>query len=178
MNDSPEISFNQLFVYADYIRPGKQQYFVTYSNTFREPSPEPTPPTTKHNSDNEDDDWRKIKVVKKKVEKPKFEPRFSDIRCTSYHQFLSTAHLDDYNIHTKVNEFDALDRQFDKNKSVFKDWKLDNNKKIVEGFREEIQHWKVPNFVKDENEVKMIEDLMIEHCAFLKTFFTIQMSHS
>lgn len=91
---------------------------------------------------------------------------------------MSTAHLGDYNLHIKVNEFDQLDRQFDKNKSVFKEWKVDVPKKIVEGFREEILHWKVPNFVKDASEVTQIEDLMIEHSAFLKTLFIIHTSKS
>jgi len=163
LNDEmPELDYNQLFVYADFIKPGKQQYFVTYSNTFEEPPPEPTPPSTKYNSQDEhaeeDDGWRKAKKAKastkpKEEEKEPFVPLQSDIRLTSYHQFLSTAHLGDYNLHIKVNEFDELDRRFDKNTSVFKDWKVDVQKKIVEGFREEILHWKVPNFVKDEAEV-------------------------
>jgi len=163
----PELDFNQLFVFADFIKPGKQQYFVTYSNSFEEPPPEPTPPSTKYNSQDEnaeDNDWRKVKKVKTakpKEEKEPFVPLQSDIRLTSYHQFLSTAHLGDYNLHIKVNEFDSVDRRFDKNKSVFKDWKVDVPKKIVEGFREEILHWKVPNFVKDQAEVQQIEDLMI-----------------
>lgn len=163
----PELDYNQLFVFADYIKPGKQQYFVTYSNTYEEPPPEPTPPSTKYNSQDENvtqEDWRNVKKVKKTT-KPKedngsFIPRQSDIRLTSYHQFLSTAHLGDYNLHIKVNEFDELDRRFDKNTSVFKDWKIDVPKKIVEGFREEILHWRVPNFVKEKAEVVQIEDLM------------------
>ena len=159
---------------------------MTYSNTFEEPPPEPTPPSTKYNSQDEhaeDDDWRKAKKGKasakpKEEEKEPFVPLQSDIRLTSYHQFLSTAHLGDYNLHIKVNEFDELDRRFDKNTSVFKDWKLDVPKKIVEGFREEILHWKVPNFVKDEAEVQQIEALMVEHAAFLKTLFIVHASKS
>lgn len=40
-NDVPEIDFHQLFVYVDFIKPGRQQYFVTYQNTFQEPPPTP-----------------------------------------------------------------------------------------------------------------------------------------
>lgn len=57
---------------------------------------------------------------------------------TSYHQFLSQAYLGDYKTNTKINEFDKLDRVFDKNNSVFKDWKLDQPKKICEGLADEI----------------------------------------
>ena len=49
---------------------------------------------------------------------------------TSYHEFLGQAHLDDYNINTKSNEFDAVNRNFDRNKSVFKDWKIDIEKQV------------------------------------------------
>lgn len=48
--------------------------------------------------------------------------------------------------------FDSIDRKFDKNKSVFKDWKTDIEKLIKIGFEDEISYWNVPNFVKDENE--------------------------
>lgn len=38
-NILPELDFNQLFVYVDFIKPGKQQYFVNYQNAFVEPAP-------------------------------------------------------------------------------------------------------------------------------------------
>ena len=38
-NVAPELDFNQLFVYIDFIKPGKQQYFVNYHNEFAEPPP-------------------------------------------------------------------------------------------------------------------------------------------
>lgn len=56
----------------------------------------------------------------------------------SYHEFFSTAFKGNYNINSKVNKFDSIDRKFDKNKSVFKDWKTDNDKRIREGFQDEI----------------------------------------
>ena len=31
-SNPPELSFNQLFVYADFIKPGKHQYIITYEN--------------------------------------------------------------------------------------------------------------------------------------------------
>ena len=37
----PEINYNQLFVYADFIKPGKHQYIVTYENQITEPKPKP-----------------------------------------------------------------------------------------------------------------------------------------
>lgn len=91
---------------------------------------------------------------KKKQPKPPFEPRIQKTMVTSYHEFLSTAFMSHYNINTKINEFDSIDRKFDKNKSVFKDWKLDRTKAIQEGFKDEISYWNVPNFVKDEDELQ------------------------
>lgn len=76
----------------------------------------------------------------------------SNIKLTSYHEFVGEAFLYDYNIGKKINEMDKIDRKFDKNRSVFKDWKLDNPKLVAEGFLEEISHWNVPNFIKEEQE--------------------------
>jgi len=42
--------------------------------------------------------------------------------------------MHNYNINTKINMFDSVDRMFDKSKSVFKDWKDDNKKNIKRGF--------------------------------------------
>ena len=38
---------------------------------------------------------------------------------------MSHAHLGEYKTNLRVNEFDSVDRKFDKDKSVFKDWKVD-----------------------------------------------------
>ena len=102
----------------------------------------------------------------------------STVKLASYHQFLGRAFVGQYNINTKVNEYDSVDRVFDKDKSIFKDWKLDKPKLIQEGFLDEISHWNVLNFVKDENEVEQIVELMKKHCEFLKTLFIIKSSAS
>lgn len=38
-NQPPEIDYNQLFVYASFVKPGKHQYIVSYENTAVEPTP-------------------------------------------------------------------------------------------------------------------------------------------
>ena len=35
----PELTFNQLFVYIDFIKPGKHSYIVSYQNLVEEPRP-------------------------------------------------------------------------------------------------------------------------------------------
>jgi hypothetical protein len=185
-NVCPELNYNQLFCYVDFVKPGKHQYFVNYHNEFEEPAPvlppkpkeENTNPFWTNTNESLDTETERNKP-KDKVPKitqediDNFVPRVSPIVMTSYHQFLSQPHLGDYKCNTKVNEFDKLDRKFDKNNSVFKDWKVDNTKKIKDGLSDEIQFWKVPNFVKDENEVEMIKELLIRNAEFLKTYFTI-----
>lgn len=82
---------------------------------------------------------RIIKEEKKEeAPKPKFVPIESNVKLASYHEFLGHAHLQNYNINLKINEFDQLDRVFDKSKSVFKDWKLDKPKLIKEGLIDEV----------------------------------------
>jgi len=47
---------------------------------------------------------------------------------TSYHRFLSRAFAGDYVVNLKINEFDSVDRAFDKERSVFKEWREDKPK--------------------------------------------------
>ena len=56
---------------------------------------------------------------------PDFTPIISTFKVLSYHQFMGSAFLEDYNINTKNTKFNVNERKFDKNKSVFKDWRLD-----------------------------------------------------
>ena len=107
-----------------------------------------------------------------------FIPRTSVVKLTSYHEFLGQAHLGAYALNTKVNQFDSVDREFKKEKSVFRDWRLDRPKAVGEGFMDEISYWKVPNFVKDEEECAKIAAFMKENSAFLKTLFIVRSSAS
>lgn len=77
----------------------------------------------------------------------------SKVKLTSYHEFVGSALLTHYHINTKENKFDAVERNFDLSKSVFKEWKLDRPKMIEQGLVEEVLYWNVANFVKDEEEV-------------------------
>ena len=107
-----------------------------------------------------------------------FIPRVSEIKLTSYHQIMSHAHLGEYKTNLRVNEFDSVDRKFDKDKSIFKDWKVDKQQLIKDGFCAEIEFWKVPNFVKDEEEVQKIIEFMQKHIVFLKTLFIMRAAES
>jgi hypothetical protein len=71
-----------------------------------------------------------------------------------------------------------MNRIFDKDNSVFKEWRLDNNKSLRKGFEEEIQYWKVPNFVKDEAECTKIAAYMMDNIEFLKSLFIIKSAQS
>lgn len=172
----PEINFDQLFVYVDFIKPGKHQYLVTYKNTLVEPEP-PKPKSPTHDKDG----YPIINLTKQKPKKkvePPFVPKISKVKLVSYHQFLGRAHTSDYNVNIKVNDVNAINREFDKDKSVFKDWKIDKPKPIEKGMQDELSYWKVPNFVKDEEECEKIVQFMLENAEFLKTLFIIKTSYS
>jgi len=102
----------------------------------------------------------------------------SEVRMTSYHRFLSRAFSGEYKVNLKVNEFDSVERVFDKSKSVFKEWKEDKPAKIAEGMQQEIALWNVPKIVKEEDEVIEIIKYLMKKAVFLKTRFLIRASSS
>lgn len=147
---------------------------VTYENVIVEDEPEPVKVETPRVPLRGFDARRqKQKQQEMQEQKAEFKPQVERTRLTSYHEFLSTAFLSSYNINTKINQFDSIERKFDKSKSVFKDWKVDRTKAIQDGFLDEISYWNVPNFVKDEDEQKQIARFLTENCEFLKTYFII-----
>ena len=96
----PEVDYNQLFVYCDFIKPGKHQYIVTYENMVVEDEPvseRSASPKMNNRS------FTAAKPKKKKQPKPPFEPHVQKTMVTSYHEFLSTAFISNYNINTKIN---------------------------------------------------------------------------
>ena len=46
-SNPPEIDKNQLFVYIDFIKPGKHEYLVSYEHVLVEPPPPPPPEPVK-----------------------------------------------------------------------------------------------------------------------------------
>lgn len=120
----------------------------------------------------------KQEVHESDTPKETFVPHLSTVKMTSYHQFLGRAYSEEYTVNMKVNEFDSVDRAFDKDKSVFKEWKVDKPKTISEGLLEEVALWKVPNFVKEPEECEGILDFMQSEACFLKTLFIVRSSAS
>lgn len=172
-SNPPEIDFNQLFVYADFIKPGKHEYLITYDNVLVEPAPitaklvaghpaAPSAPSTLRRTS--------IKFA--------YEPKVSKIRLTSYHNFMGEAFLGDYKINNKINLYDTADRGFNKDRSVFKDWRMDRYQLVKDGFLEEVASWKVPNIVKDPEEQLEILDFMQAQSQFLKDLFIIRTASS
>ena len=87
----PELSFNQLFVYADFIKPGKHQYIVSYENDIIQ---QPPPVVVEKKQFKYDSRGRILKEEKKEeAPKPKFVAIESNVRLASYHEFLGHAHL-------------------------------------------------------------------------------------
>lgn len=168
----PDLDYNRLYVYCDFVKPGKHQYLVTYKNELIEPNPK-KPEEEKIEYDRFGQKINKNLAFssEKKIEEPEFIPRVNTVSITSYHQFLGSAHLSEYNLNIKETQNNNFERKFDRKNSVFKDWKGDNIKKLQEGFLYEVKFWKVPKFVKDEEEVKEIIEYMKQHIEFLKSLF-------
>lgn len=76
-----------------------------------------------------------MKAMKKKIIKTKFEPMTTQVKLTTYHQFIGTAFLGDYNSNLKQRKEGATPkRTFNRMASLFKDWKVDEYKPIWTGF--------------------------------------------
>ena len=90
-------------------------------------------------------------VNKRKKKGVKFDPIVSTVKLTSYHEFLGHPFLGEYQINTKLKD-SSEDRVFKKEKSVFKDWKIDRPKALADGFVDDVQYWKISGVVKQEDE--------------------------
>lgn len=94
---APELNYNQLFCYVDFIKPGRHQYFVNYHNTFEEPAPvlPPQKPKEENNNafwtnsvDSEETERNASKSKEPKITQEdidNFVPRISPVAMTSYH---------------------------------------------------------------------------------------------
>lgn len=69
-------------------------------------------------------------------------------------------------------------RNFEKDKSVFKDWKEDNLAKLQKGFELEMSYSRVPKFVKDPTVQQEIFSLLQANRSMLKTVFLMLCSSS
>ena len=155
----PQLTHNRLFVYCDFIKPGKHHYLVSYETTLVEP--EPAVPVPTEAEKREQALKRRNAMLQGELEAaekpPPFVPHKTKFKLLSYHQFLASAHLGEYNKNTKESRVSVSDRRWSKDKSIFKDWVVDRPRQIQEGFLFETQFWRVPGFVKDADELKEVQ---------------------
>lgn len=52
------------------------------------------------------------------------------------------------------------ERVFDKEKSVFRDWREDTPDDLVECMRHDFKHWKLEKFVKDPDDQRDIKNVV------------------
>jgi hypothetical protein len=73
----------------------------------------------------------------------------------------------------KLREYkkEGVVRQFDKNESIFKDWRECNQKSLLKGFEYELKYWRVPKFVKDTDMQKSIYNILTLNRDMIKTLF-------
>lgn len=90
--------------------------------------------------------------------------------------------VDPWRGHLKVNfkeyKTKRMLRKFEKNKSIFRDWREDNSEKLIAGFEEELSHWRVPKFFKDDRTQKVIFNTLMANKFVIKTVFLMLCSGS
>mmetsp|Transcript_33658 Transcript_33658/g.38729 ORF Transcript_33658/g.38729 Transcript_33658/m.38729 type:complete len:111 (-) Transcript_33658:7-339(-) len=79
---------------------------------------------------------------------------------------------------TKSTTEASCSASLNKDSSVFAPWKVDNSKEILAGFVKDISRWKVARFVKDEEDLKHVYQVMEQHVFYLKTMYIILISMS
>ena len=63
------------------------------------------------------------------------------------------------------------ERVFDHAKSVFKEWRPDNDAVFAKCLEHDFKYWKVANFTKDPFEVERVKELIAKHSEAIKKAF-------
>ena len=96
-----------------------------------------------------------------------------------YHkEWVAQAREEDIQIFTKEYNRNIREREFKKEHSVFANWRSDNIKEIKAGLKKDISKWKVPRFVKDEEDYEAVCKIMEENVIFIKTLYITLISNS
>ena len=74
-------------------------------------------------------------------------------------------------IFEKPTKHRDLTRNFDKNKSIFKGWQLDNPKTYEACIEHDMQFWKIARFTKPLEDLVNIENIFRKHAGALKNIY-------
>jgi hypothetical protein len=66
----------------------------------------------------------------------------------------------------------GVEKPYDRQKTVFKDWREDTEQKIEQSFNHDASYWRVPQFIKDLKQQDEVADIVKENYAVLKAIFT------
>lgn len=64
-----------------------------------------------------------------------------------------------------------VERMFEKVNSVFKDWKEDTEQTLVDTIDHDLRLWKCARFIKQEEDLAALEDLVKQKASLLKNLF-------
>lgn len=78
--------------------------------------------------------------------------------------------------YVKGNEQDII--YFDKNASVFKEWKEDTPEIYAQVIESDKKYWKLNRFIKDHEDLDKCSKVLIEHMKPLKDIYTTLISYS
>jgi len=72
---------------------------------------------------------------------------------------------------SKETKSQVVQRKFTKETSVFDSWRVDNDRMLKTIIEEDSMHWKLPKFIKDENDRDMCLVLIQKNVTLLKKVF-------
>jgi len=88
------------------------------------------------------------------------------------HSIITPYRTEDLPGFVKQSRSQKVERTFNKNNSVFKEWKQDTAQRLDDCLEHDVALWKVPKFVKDKEELKKCTALIKKDFATFKMIYT------
>ncbi|CAI2387721.1 unnamed protein product [Moneuplotes crassus] len=102
------------------------------------------------------------------------EKKFKEI----FYKFHVPIRKEDIQIRKRKLKVVEKYRKFDKNTSVFKEWKEDNPTIITKTLINDIKYWKVPNMIRDKKEYEGVIQVLLKYLPKLKHIYIDLISSS
>ena len=95
-----------------------------------------------------------------------------------FNSFVAPPRREDIQVSEKEKKMKMGKRFFDKNKSVFREWREDTTHTLKKSLEIDLRYWKAPRFIKDAADLGNVVHLIEENVYMLKSVFMAVVSAS